>query len=112
MIGETKPYGLKASFADYPTVNYPSASTDTVASTIEFLGPCGTDATINGEDWTAFSDEYTNTKVSTPATAFTVVPDFCEVEYVCVSVVRVDGVATPSVDCSDFTLTSGVELFT
>ena len=112
LIGEQKPYGIKATFENYPEGNYPSVSTDSADSTIDFLGPCGTDATITAENWAPFSDEYTNTKVSTAATSFTVTPDFCLVSYSCLSVVRVDGVAAPTVDCSDFTLTPDVEIFT
>ena len=46
LIDTTKPYGIEAEFTDYPTVTFPTVTSDTSDSTITFTGPCATDATI------------------------------------------------------------------
>ena len=80
-------------------------STDTVESTIDFLGPCGDSATISGLAWDNFSDTYSDVAVGSNTKDFTVDPDFCDVTYECVEVKRVDGQIAPAVTCASFTLT-------
>ena len=111
MVGKQKPYGLKVEFVNWPKQDNPTVSTDTVESTIDFLSPCGTAATISGVAWDAFSDNYSDTVVGANTKDFTVDPIFCDVTYECVEVRRVDGQIAPSVTCASFTLTEQ-ELYT
>jgi hypothetical protein len=97
LIGQTKPYTIKAELE-----NYPQAGSVQSSGTIEFINPCKIPTTFTTtEQSNPAGDKFTGSQILAQLNQFVITPARCTVSYACSSVVRKDGEST-SMSCSDF----------
>ena len=109
LIGEIKPYSLKAVLANYSKATYPGVTESSVTKTISFNDPCDDPFTFTAEDQTDPADySYTGT-LEFALNQFTITPSICEVEYTCDSISRSDGVTNTYLPCSALTFDGTID---
>ena len=103
LIGEVKPYSLKAVLADWPKATYPGVTESSVTKTISFNDPCDDPFTFSANDQTDPANYLYDGTLEFALTQFTITPSICEVEYTCDSIARSDGLTNTYLPCSALT---------
>lgn len=98
------PIMVDATLTSYKQANYPTVTTATKATTIDFNDACLDPFDFNTNSinqQNATPNKYTGTLISVPVSLYAIEPPQCAIVYSCAGVTRVDG--QPSqISCADF----------